>query len=152
MVAGQRPVQTGLMGHFRAAPVSADVSLAGRRVLVVENNYWAAADVEDWLRAAGADVVGPMASVADALEAVGAGDDLDAAVLDVRLRQDEVVYPLAHRLVDLGVPFLFATAADDIVDHPAFLARPRLWKPLARHHLLQAVHQLLGSEETQVCP
>ncbi|MCR0984289.1 response regulator [Roseomonas populi] len=116
-------------------------------MLVVENNYWIASEIEDWLRSAGADVVGPVASVLDATAAIEAGDAPDAAVLDVNLRDEEPVYPLAHRLHELHVPFLFATGVDKIADHPSFRERHRLWKPLARHELLQAVSRLVESRD-----
>ncbi|MBP0496482.1 response regulator [Roseomonas indoligenes] len=128
----------------------AAVALAGRRVLVVENNYWIATEIEDWLLSAGADVAGPVASVADAMEAITAGGTPDAAVLDVNLREGELVYPLALWLHDHRVPFLFATGVDRIGDHPTFRDRQRLWKPLVRHELLQAISHLIGPWERQV--
>ncbi|MBE7246447.1 MAG: response regulator, partial [Actinomycetospora chiangmaiensis] len=59
-------------------------SLAGRRILVVEDEYIIAVEVKRWLLAAGCDVLGPVPSVDQALDLV---EDRrpDAAVLDVNL-------------------------------------------------------------------
>lgn len=81
--------------------------MAGRRVLVVEDDYFIAKGLVRYLRAAGADVVGPAATVADALDLVQAGP-LDGAVLDLNL-QGELAFAVADALVERRVPFVFAT-------------------------------------------
>lgn len=89
----------------------AAVSLRGRRVLVVEDEPVVALMLREELRRAGAEVVGPAASLPAALrlvEAVAADGGLSAAVLDIDLHGAPVT-PLADRLAALGVPFVFAT-------------------------------------------
>jgi DNA-binding response OmpR family regulator len=83
--------------------------LTGRRVLVVEDEFFLAADLEDTLTRAGADVVGPIPDLQAALAQVQM-DAIDLAVLDVNLRGDEKAYPIADALSERGVPFLFASA------------------------------------------
>lgn len=85
--------------------------LAGRRLLLVEDEYVLAVGLSDTLGDLGAEVVGPVASVADALALLETLPELDAAVLDVNLGR-EVVYPVADALLARGLPFLFATAND----------------------------------------
>lgn len=80
---------------------------AGKRILVAEDEYFIAKDVVDELEAAGAEVVGPVATTAAALSFV-AGSRLDGAILDINLR-DGLVYPVADALLERGVPFVFAT-------------------------------------------
>jgi two-component SAPR family response regulator len=89
---------------------------AGKRILVVEDEYFLADDVRRKLIELGASVVGPAASVEQALVLI---DDtaIDAAILDVHLG-DEFVFPVAERLEELEVPFVFATSYD-----PAFIPR-----------------------------
>ena len=79
-------------------------SLEGRRILVVEDEFLIAMDVEDVLRALGAEVVGPFGRLEPALGAVQR-EDLDGAVLDVRLDGD-TIEPVAAVLVSRGVPVL----------------------------------------------
>ncbi|PZW44915.1 response regulator receiver domain-containing protein [Humitalea rosea] len=81
--------------------------LAGRRVLVVEDEALVAMLVEDALLDAGAEVLGPVRSVPEAL-ALMAKQVPDAAVLDVNL--DGVPStPIADALAAAGVPFIVAT-------------------------------------------
>ena len=104
-------------------------TLAGRRVLLVEDEYFIVDDMVRSFEAGGALVVGPVASVDEALDLVGRGERLDGAVLDVNL-QGEMAYPVADALAARGVPFVFATGYDD-ASIPARYARvTRYQKPV----------------------
>jgi CheY-like chemotaxis protein len=81
--------------------------LAGQRVLIVEDEMMVGLLEEDLLLRAGCEVVGPVATVAEALQLVSE-QRLDGAVLDVNLGQ-EPVYPVADRLSAAGIPFVFVT-------------------------------------------
>jgi ActR/RegA family two-component response regulator len=68
-------------------------SLRGRCLLVVEDEYLIAADLTASLESLGVEVIGPAASVEEALSLVDNNSDrLDGAVLDINLR-NERVYP-----------------------------------------------------------
>src|SRR6266487_633401 len=55
---------------------------------------------------------------------------VDAALLDIWLKNDEFVYPAARKLASRGVPFAFVSArAADGID-PAFADRPLIPKPM----------------------
>lgn len=104
-------------------PVS-DVSLQGRSILLVEDEYFIADAMRRGLEASGARVIGPAASVEDALDLLAA-ETVDGAVLDVNL-DDESVFPVAQALTAKRVPFLFATGygASDL---------PPEWRHVPRH-------------------
>lgn len=76
--------------------------LHGKSILVVEEEYMLAMHVADFLRAQGATIIGPAASVPAAMVLVEGTNSLDAAVLDVNLRNDRV-YPVADALLARGV-------------------------------------------------
>jgi CheY-like chemotaxis protein len=119
--------------------------LVGRRILLVEDEFLIVEAMEEWLSQAGAEVVGPVPSVERALDLIeDEGNALDAAVLDVNLGLGKAAYPIADRLNELGVPYLFTTADVRIIDHPAHRERPRLEKPVARAQLLEALEKLLA--------
>lgn len=86
--------------------------LQNARVLVVEDEFLVAADVEEALRELGCEVVGPFPAVDEAMSFLAA-DTPDAAVLDVNVR-GELVFPLADELLRRGVPFVFCTGYADI--------------------------------------
>ena len=68
--------------------------------------------IEDALVASGAEVVGPAMSVSRGLELLDSETDLDGAILDVNV-DDRLVFPLAERLRDKGIPIIFHTAYVD---------------------------------------
>jgi DNA-binding NtrC family response regulator len=111
--------------------------LLGKRLLIVEDDYNVADDIADALADAGAEVVGLAATVEDALElVVRDGDRLDAAVLDVNLR-DERVYPVADMLAARKVPFVLTTGYDKTSIPEAYRAVPRCEKPVDKSQLIR---------------
>ncbi|WP_336489847.1 response regulator [Methylobacterium nigriterrae] len=90
---------------------SATTPLAGRRVLVVEDEYFIADDLRRQFEAGGAEVLGPIPRVDEALAVIAETPEIDGAVLDINL-QDELVYSVAEALRARGVPFIFATGYD----------------------------------------
>jgi len=90
------------------APPEYEMKLEGKRILLVEDEYFIVQDLARAFSAAGATVLGPAATLSEALELVVSSGALDGAVLDINL-QGEMVFPLADVLVNRGVPFVFAT-------------------------------------------
>jgi CheY-like chemotaxis protein len=86
-------------------------ALTGRRLLLVEDDYFIAVDLKTWFEERGTQILGPVPSVSEALDLIARTAEIDAAVLDINL-QDELVYPVAEALQARGVPFLFATGYD----------------------------------------
>ena len=118
--------------------------LKGKCVLVVEDEALVAMLVEDELRDAGAEVMGPVPSVSDALrliEAAAADGGLGAAVLDINL-DGQHVGPVAERLAALGVPFLFATGYGEGCDTGGHRAAPILSKPFSPESLVASIEAL----------
>ena len=108
--------------------------LAGRRVLVVEDNFLVALELGEELGEAGAVVIGPCANAADALAAVAAGG-IDLAVVDLNLGAGPD-YTTAAALRAAGVPFALATGYDGDAVAEAFAAVPVLHKPFAPNQLV----------------
>lgn len=84
-----------------------DKNPSGRRVLVVEDEYFLADDLGHALREAGAEVVGPAASQSEAARPIEA-QPVHLAVTDINL-QGETSFALADLLAERGVA-LFAPA------------------------------------------
>lgn len=82
-------------------------TLANRRILVVEDEFLVSIMLCDMLIAASADVVGPAANVASALQLI-AENKIDAAVLDMNLN-GQWVDPVAEELALRRIPFVFTT-------------------------------------------
>lgn len=116
------------------------------RVLLVEDSFILALDLEAQLRDLGVDVVGPFADAASARRALAAPGAAPPthALLDVQLRGGTSL-DLAAELTAAGVRCVFITGYGDIPDlPPALAAVPRLTKPLAADALLRALDVRLG--------
>lgn len=110
--------------------------LAGRTVLILEDEVIVAFALEDMLADMEASVV--MATTTDeALDAVASGE-FALAVLDVNVNGVKS-YGVAAELAQRGVPIIFATGYGD-PEHPAhFAAVPTLTKPYSRQQLADCI-------------
>lgn len=116
--------------------------ISGRRLLVVEDEYLIAWDLAAWLESKGVEVIGPVPSVADALEALEVESLPDAAVLDINLGEEQV-FPVADALRAAHVPFVFLSGYDAKVIPEHLQDAPCCLKPLNRPRLLDALAQLM---------
>lgn len=134
-----RPSRTATDTPSPAPPAG---SIAGRRILVVEDEALIAAQVEAVLDGAGCTVIGPAADVAEALS-LAADSPPDLAVLDVNLA-GERSDPIADVLAARGIPFLFCTGYAGSAGPERHPAARVLKKPLDPVELLHAIGQLAG--------
>lgn len=117
-----------------------DFALLGRRVLVVEDDFYLATDAETALRKAGATILGPFPSSEKVAAALSEG--VDCAVVDIELRGGPSFEP-ARLLRDQGVPFVFITAYDRADIPGEFGHVPHLRKPVRAEALVAAVRRSL---------
>jgi light-regulated signal transduction histidine kinase (bacteriophytochrome)/CheY-like chemotaxis protein len=85
-------------------------------ILLVEDNMIIALEAEDLLLAAGADSVLVASTVAAAFRLLATMTP-DFALLDVNLGS-EMSWPIATRLRELGVPYIFCTGYGDGIEYP----------------------------------
>lgn len=114
------------------------ISVAGRHVLLVEDNFHIAKLTALILRNAGVEVVGPVGTVKDALALIAKAERIDGAALDINLR-GETVYPVADALRSMGVPVLFTTGYDARSVKSGYTDVPCLQKPVPIERLIEAL-------------
>lgn len=119
-------------------------SLHGRRILVVEDEYLLADDLRQTLESLGIEVVGPVATVAQALELLESEQAPDGAMLDVNL-QGDAVFPVLDLLRERAVPFVLTTGYDGWALPAAYADAPRCVKPLDMRRLSRLLHEHLLS-------
>ena len=103
--------------------------LAGRRVLVIEDEYFLADDIVRALTALGARIVGPYGDLDEATAVVDRDVAIDAAIVDINLK-NRMAFPLARVLRSRKVPLVFTSGYDRTSIEPEF-QDVRLWgKPL----------------------
>jgi two-component system, response regulator PdtaR len=114
-------------------------------VLVVEDEFFIAMELEATLAAAGYEVLGPAVSVGVAFELLNDRRP-DAAVLDVNLG-DHRVTPVAQELVALSIPYVIASAysARDLENEPLLSKVVNLGKPTLPERLLFEIGRLVSS-------
>ena len=109
--------------------------LAGKAILVVEDEFLIRLDLQLLLEMEGADVV-TASSVQEGLRIVDDTPDLSAALLDVRL-PDGDIYPVARKLDDDDVPIIFHSAHAKAHDlHKRFPGSASLSKPASEARLV----------------
>jgi CheY-like chemotaxis protein len=117
----------------------ADASSGPVRILVVEDEYLLADDLADALTALGAQVIGPVGVLAEAM-ALAQAVPIDGAILDINLR-GEMVFPLADMLAAKGVPHVFATGYGQESLPEGYQGVPTISKPVNA----QALQPLLAA-------
>ena len=107
---------------------TADMVLSGKRILVVEDDYFIAKGLVRDLERVGAAVIGPVPTIAQALAAIAA-EELDAVVLDVNLR-GEMANPVADKLLAQGLPFVLTTGYPSSALPSRYAGVPHCDKPV----------------------
>ncbi|WP_448142962.1 response regulator [Stenotrophomonas bentonitica] len=113
-------------------------ALQGLRVLVVENDAMSASLLEMQLMHAGAVMIGPASSVAEALRLIEEAAP-QIVLLDYRLANHETSDPVADALTALGIPFVVATGMANFQLPEAFRAGRVLTKPYLTAELNHAL-------------
>ena len=112
-------------------------TIAGKCVLVVEDDYVLAREVCNDLKSHGVHVLGPAPTVHYAHLIIGKRR-IDGAILDIKLFGEEV-YDLVDVLLARGVPIVFATASHrDRID-ARYRSLDTLQKPIDLAHLRRKV-------------
>ncbi|OWW02389.1 hypothetical protein ATY81_22395 [Rhizobium sp. R72] len=121
--------------------------LLGKHILVVEDDYLQASALGLALEEQGSQVVGPFPSLEDGLCALE-HQPVDAAVLDVQLNGTQI-FPLADKLAERGVPFVFVTGYDRDVLPSRFHGRQCILKPLSADAMAVALAASIASARSQ---
>lgn len=99
----------------------------GFRILVVEDEFLVALEIEQMMLDLGCTVIGPIADLDEALAAASTMA-IDGAVLDVNVGGRKID-PVADALAERGIPFILSTGYTSGGLSRGLRARPRLNKP-----------------------
>jgi general stress protein YciG/CheY-like chemotaxis protein len=127
------------------------LGVAGKCLLLAEDDYLIAEEMVFTLEQHGAEVVGPVPTVSAALELIATESlRLDGAVLDINLR-DERVFPVATLLSRKGIPFVFVTGYGRSAIPGLYSSVPLFEKPLS-HKEFAGMLPFLKVPAPQVLP
>ena len=124
-----------------------DSLLAGKRCLVLDDEFLIALDIQQILELAGAKHVASVASASEAMELLRSEPKFDLAVLDVKLGGAEGnSLDVAAMLAKAGTPFVFLTGMRvDNVHAKKFPQAPVVEKPYDALTLLDGAQRALKS-------
>lgn len=115
--------------------------LADKHILVVEDEYFIARDLERALRDADAIVIGPVATLEQGL-ALAESQPLDAAVLDVNLSGARA-FAIADRLSERAVPWTFLTGYDEWALPARYRSASIVAKPFHADRVIRAIGAMM---------
>jgi DNA-binding response OmpR family regulator len=113
--------------------------LRGVKVLVIEDEFYLAAELEEQVQQGGGTVLGPCPDVPAAMTQMDAGPS--CAVVDINLGQGPS-FEIAGVLRARGIPFLFLTGYDMEVIPPEFADIECLQKPIDTSRAMDAIARL----------
>jgi CheY-like chemotaxis protein len=117
-------------------------------VLIAEDEFLLALEIEELVRGIGCRVVGPAAGVAELLALIDE-TRCDIALLDVHLRHGETVYAVVDRLRALGVPYVFMTAYGEAGIDPRYADAAVVCKPFSEEQVESCLSALVRSKAAQ---
>lgn len=107
-----------------------DSALSGLRLLVVEDEFLIADHIEEQLESFGCEVVGPVATIDEAIAVIREGG-LHGVLLDTNLRGESSA-PVAAALLGTDIPFVVVTGyGGRALQDEALERAPRLIKPFS---------------------
>ena len=115
--------------------------LAGRRIVIVEDDYFQAEDSRLLLERAGAQIVAIAASTPDLAELLAKGS-VDAGLLDINLGQSHSL-DFARALRDHAIPFVFLTGYDAAMLPEDLAGRPCISKPADADKIVTELRNLM---------
>ncbi|MEE4012710.1 HWE histidine kinase domain-containing protein [Roseibium sp. FZY0029] len=124
------PGRSGVVPSAKKSSKGKEPINVPQSILIVEDNLIIAMDAEDIFQSLGADEVCVVASIDAALSEIeDRTSPFEFALLDINLGSD-TSYEVASRLLEMGVPFVFASGYGEDVDAPEELAGAlRISKP-----------------------
>lgn len=112
-------------------------TLRGRTVLVIEDEYMVAQTLTEILEDAGAEVIGPLGWVDEALDFLNnETKPIDCAILDINLHGARS-YPIADVLIERKVSFVFTTGYSEEGIEIPYQDFPRCQKPFQAKELFR---------------
>jgi CheY-like chemotaxis protein len=115
-----------------------DLDLTERVILVVEDEYLVARSLCRLLKTMGATILGPAATIEQALGLLAGSDRVDFSLIDVNLRGVRA-FPVADALLARGVPFAFTTGYGESIVPERYGDIAVLQKPFGAAVLARAI-------------
>jgi CheY-like chemotaxis protein len=120
----------------------------GKRILIVEDEFLIAIHAADVMEGLGFTVLGPVATIDQALTIVMEGG-FDGAILDVNL-SGSLIFPVAEALEERGIPFILTSGYEATGLPERWRERPHLRKPVIERELARLVEDVFTHDKLMV--
>lgn len=119
-----------------------DTRLKGVKVLVVEDEFYLAMDMKDGIEAAGGEVIGPCADLANTLSLIDRSMP-DYGLIDINLGEGPS-FEIAAELRQRSIPFAFLTGYDAASIPADLVDIQRFEKPADMRRIVNTVGRAVG--------
>jgi CheY-like chemotaxis protein len=120
----------------------------GKSILIVEDEFLIAIHAADVMEGLGFNVLGPVATIEQALDiVVSAG--FDGAILDVNL-SGSLVFPVAEALEERGIPFILTSGYEATGLPERWRGRPHLRKPVIERELARLAEDVFAHDKLMI--
>lgn len=116
--------------------------LENQHILIVEDEFLIALDLEETVHEAGAQAVGPVGTVGEAL-ALLEQQTVSGAILDVNLGS-ELSIAIAEQLQQRQVPFIYHSGQSELLSDPTWPKAPVVSKPATPAGLVAALAETIS--------
>jgi DNA-binding NtrC family response regulator len=113
------------------------------RILIVEDDFLIRDNLTLILEGQGAQVVGPAGTLERGV-ILACSEEIDGAILDIRLGDDVTSFPIAEILAARTLPFIFMSGYGSAVLPPELSDRPLVAKPANLNRMLRIIEGQLG--------
>lgn len=120
----------------------------GKHILIVEDEFLIAIHAADVIENLGFQVVGPVATIAQALDILR-NERVDGALLDVNL-SGTLIFPVAEELAARGIPFILTSGYESSGLPEIWRDRPHLRKPVIERELARLAGLVFEKEQVAV--
>ena len=149
-VANRAALLKALSGRKRLVFASSDDGIQQSdssvgRILLVEDDFFLAVDLQEELLLRGMEVLGPVGHLDEAFSLARSDQRIDAAVIDINLH-GEFAFHLVDELVRRDIPVVFTTGYDRDVVPYRLRHIPRYLKPIPASEVSGGVIELVAQQ------
>jgi ActR/RegA family two-component response regulator len=120
----------------------------GERVLLVEDDFFLAFDLQEEFLLRGAEVIGPVGNLERAFSLARSDLRIDAAAIDINLN-GEFAFHLVDELVARDIPVVFTTGYDANVVPYRLRHIPRYLKPIPAREVVDGIVELVAQQRSR---
>ncbi|MQP66115.1 response regulator [Niveispirillum sp. SYP-B3756] len=117
----------------------------GKNILIVEDEFLIAIHAAEVMEGLGFSVVGPVATIEQALELMREGA-FDGAILDVNL-SGTLIFPVAEALAERDIPFILTSGYEATGLPDRWRDRPHLRKPVIERDLARLAGHVFSVDQ-----